>query len=101
MVKRMKIAISNDAIEWFEEEMDVQPGESIQFFARYGGASPLHDGFSLGVRKEEPDEIGIETVQDGVRYYIESRDMWFFMDHDLRVTIDPKRQELQYAYEKA
>lgn len=97
----MKIALSNEAIEWFEEEMDVQQGESIQFFARYGGSSPLHDGFSLGVRKEEPDEISVETIHDGVRYYIESRDAWFFMDHDLHVTVDPNLQELQYAYEKA
>ena len=51
---------------------------SIQFFARYGGSSPLHEGFSLGVRMEEPDEVAVETEVEGVRYYIERRDEWFF-----------------------
>lgn len=80
--------------------MEVEKGESIRFFARYGGSSPLHEGFSLGVTKENPDEIAIETKKEGVRYYIESRDEWFFDGHDLIVDVDPKLQELSYSYKK-
>ena len=97
----MKIVLSDDALNWFKEEMDVESGNSIKFFARYGGVSPLHEGFSLGVRMEEPDEAAIKTEHDGVQYYIESRDEWFFVDHDLHVNVDPKLNELIYSYEKA
>ena len=100
-VPHMKIILSDDAVNWFAEEMDVESGDSVKFFARYGGASPLHQGFSLGIMKEEPDEVAVETVQDGVRYYIEKRDEWFFMEHDLHVNVDPKLDELVYTYEKA
>ncbi|MFS0575035.1 HesB/YadR/YfhF family protein [Sporosarcina sp. 179-K 3D1 HS] len=97
----MKIILSDDALTWFEEEMDVESGDSVKFFARYGGASPLHQGFSLGITKEEPDEIAVESEHKGVRYYIEQRDQWFFVEHDLHVNVDPKLNELVYSYEKA
>ena len=96
----MQIVISDEALNWFQKDMEVVSGESIRFFARYGGSSPLHEGFSLGVTKEDPDEASVEMIVDGVRYYIESRDEWFFDGHDLIVEVDPKLQELSYAYKK-
>lgn len=97
----MKIVVSDEALDWFKEEMEVVPGDSIRFFARYGGASPLHEGFSLGVTKEEPYEIAVKIEHDGALYYIESHDEWYFVEHNLLVTVDPDLQELTYSYEKA
>lgn len=97
----MKIVLSDEAIHWFKDEMDVTPGEHIQFFARYGGNSPLHEGFTLGVRKEEPDELEVMVEKDGVHYYIERRDVWFFAEHDLHVDVDPALHELSFSYVKA
>lgn len=97
----MKIVLSDEALDWFKEEMAVVSGNSIQFFARYGGASPLHEGFSLGVRMEEPDEPAVVTEVEGVRYYIERRDEWYFANHDLHVNVNPNVHELTYTYEKA
>lgn len=96
----MKIVISDEAMQWFKSDMEVMQGESIRFFARYGGSSPLHEGFSLGVTKEDPDEASVEINVDGVRYYIESRDEWYFDGHNLIVSVDEKLQELSYAYKK-
>lgn len=96
----MKIVLSDEALQWFNEEMEVSKGESIRFFARYGGSSPLHAGFSLGVTKEEPDDASVQVERDGVLYYIEDRDEWFFDGHDLIVEIDSKLNELSYSYKK-
>lgn len=101
MVFPLKIILSNEALLWFKEEMEAVSGDAIRFFARYGGSSPLHAGFSLGVTKEQPDEVSVETEHDNVRYYIESRDKWYFIDHDLHVNVDPNLNELIYSYEKA
>lgn len=95
----MKIHISQKAADWFDEEMDADSGEAIRFFARYGGSSPLHEGFSLGVTKEQPDEAAVETVVNGVRYYVETRDLWYFDGHDLSVSVDDDRSELQFGYD--
>ncbi|REB07492.1 hypothetical protein DVB69_11190 [Sporosarcina sp. BI001-red] len=97
----MTIRISDEATQWFVEEMDVEAGDSIRFFARYGGSSPLHEGFSLGVIREQPDEVAIETVLDDVRYYIETRDLWYFDGHDLQVAVNHDLGELQYDYVKS
>ncbi|MCM3709690.1 HesB/YadR/YfhF family protein [Sporosarcina luteola] len=97
----MKIVLSDDARRWFEEEMEAHTGDYIKFFARYGGSSPLHDGFSLGIMKEQPDELAVEMERDGVHFYIEHRDYWFFDEHDLHVDVNPKLNELVYTYEKA
>ena len=60
----MKIILSNEALLWFKEEMEAVPGDAIRFFARYGGSSSIQAGFSLGVTKEQPDEVAIETEHD-------------------------------------
>ena len=96
----MKIVLSNDAMDWFKEEMETISGEYIRFYARYGGSSALHEGFSLGVTKEEPMELSVELIVDNIHFYIEDRDIWYFDNHDLHVNVDPKLKELTYSYKK-
>ena len=96
----MKIVLSNEAMAWFKEEMETTAGEYIRFYARYGGSSQLHEGFSLGVTKEEPTALSIDLIEENIHFYIEERDVWYFDGHDLHVNIDSKLQELTYSYMK-
>lgn len=96
----MKIIISDKALQWFKDEMEVGENEYIRFYARYGGSSPFHEAFSLGMNKELPHDLAVETVEDGIHFYIEKDDLWFFNDHDLYVDIDAKNDELVYDYKK-
>lgn len=97
----MKILIANEAYEWFKKEMEVESGDYIRFYARYGGSSPFHEGFSLGMNRELPHEIGVETEREGIHFYIEKTDEWFFNDHDLHVSVDSSLDELKYEYKPA
>lgn len=101
LVVMMKIVLSNDALSWFKHEMETTAGDAIRFFARYGGTSQLHEGFSLGVTKEQPDEAEVTVTHEEVLFYIESRDIWYFLEHDLLVDVDTSIEELTYSYEKA
>ncbi|MFC5543135.1 MAG: HesB/YadR/YfhF family protein [Bacilli bacterium] len=94
----MKIVISEEALSWFKEEMEATAGDYIRFYARYGGSSPFHEAFSLGMNREQPHDIGIETVIDDIHFYIEKDDVWFFNEHDLYVTVNPETEELEYSY---
>lgn len=94
----MNIVISDNALAWFQEEMEAVSGEYIKFFARYGGSSPLHDGFSMGITKELPDETAAVSEIRGIRFYVEERDLWFFDGHDLHVDVDTARNELSFRY---
>ena len=96
----MNIALTDEALNWFKREMEVESGDTIRFYARYGGSSPFHEGFSLGMTREEPIEIGVKTEIDGVTYYINEKDVWFFNNHNLHVDIDATNDELKYDYRK-
>ncbi|QUG41828.1 HesB/YadR/YfhF family protein [Psychrobacillus sp. INOP01] len=97
----MKILISSDAMNWFHEEMEAVKGDTIRFFARYGGSSPIHEGFSLGVTKDTPFEPTVTYKEEDILFFIEERDEWYFDGHDLYVDFDSTRDELSYAYKKA
>lgn len=96
----MKILVSDEAFQWFKQEMEVVQGKSIRFYARYGGSSPFHEAFSLGMTQDEPHDIGVETFIDGIHFYIEKDDLWFFNEHDLHVKLDGKFDEIAYEYVK-
>lgn len=94
----MNIEISNDAAAWFQEEMLLNEGDFVRFYVRYGGSSPIQEAFSLGVNKEEPLEIGVKHVKDGIIYFIEERDQWYFKEYDLFVDYDEKADGPKYEY---
>ena len=96
----MEIIIQEQAYQWFKKEMDIEAGDAVRFYARYGGSSPFHEAFSLGMNREQPHTIGVQTIIDGVVFYIEQDDLWFFNEHSLVVSIDEKLNELHYEYKK-
>ncbi|RDI45844.1 HesB/YadR/YfhF family protein [Falsibacillus pallidus] len=96
----MKIVLSEGALKWFQEEMDAAKGDTIRFYVRYGGSSPVQQGFSLGVTKEEPIDMAVSVQHEDVTYFIEDRDVWYFDGHDLHVVFDEKKNELVYEYKK-
>ncbi|MDT9024250.1 MULTISPECIES: HesB/YadR/YfhF family protein [Rossellomorea] len=96
----MKIHISKEALTWFKNEMLVEEGDQVRFYVRYGGSSPLHDSFSLGVNKDEPVDLGERIEIENREFFIEERDLWFFDGHDLYVEFDDKLQEPSYEYKK-
>ena len=96
----MQIIVNDEALHWFQQEMEANPGDTIRFYARYGGSSPFHEGFSLGMNREQPHEIGVQQEIEGIIFYIERSDLWFFNEHDLVVNVDAKLDELTYEYRK-
>lgn len=96
----MQIVISEDAFDWFLTEMEVEAGDKVRFFVRYGGSGKLQPGFSLGVTKDQPAEAAVSIEQDAVTYYIEETDLWYFDGNDLLVSVNEDLKELNYDYQK-
>ncbi|TFE03374.1 HesB/YadR/YfhF family protein [Jeotgalibacillus sp. R-1-5s-1] len=97
----MNISLSDDVIEWFKKEMQIDEGEHVRFFARYGGSSKVQEGFSLGVSKDEPVEPAAETEKSGIHFFIEEKDIWYFDGHDLNVSYSSKSDGPEYDYSKS
>ncbi|AMA71548.1 MULTISPECIES: HesB/YadR/YfhF family protein [Aneurinibacillus] len=92
----MKLIIDPAAMEWFRKEMDVKKGDAVRFFVRLGGCSTVQSGFSLGIAKEQPKEIGVSTVEGGITFYIEKEDAWYLNNSDLVVTYNKERDEIEF-----
>lgn len=96
----MKIHVSDQAGAWYKEEMLLRDGAYVRFYVRYGGFSTVQPGFSLGISDEEPDEIGAKLEKEGVTYFIEEKDLWYFDDHDLFIEFNSKYNEPEFHYSK-
>ncbi|RSK27147.1 hypothetical protein EJF36_09795 [Bacillus sp. HMF5848] len=88
----MKISITNEAVQWYKEELSLTTGY-VKFFVRYGGSSTIQEGFSLGISTEPPQQPAVETTMDGITFYIEEADVWYFDEKDMNITMDDKSNE--------
>lgn len=90
----MNIMITKKAFDWYKQELGLKPGDAIRFFARYGGFSTVQKGFSLGMEKDEPaGGPAAQTTVDGVTFFVEDSDQWYFDGRDLTVDLDEKSGE--------
>jgi uncharacterized protein YneR len=96
----MNIHITNEAVAWYKRELSLKNGDYVRFFARYGGCSTVQSGFSLGISTDEPIDIGTQTMVDGIVFYIEEKDVWFFDDHDLTIDYQETYEEPIFQYKK-
>ncbi|RSL31607.1 hypothetical protein D7Z54_20275 [Salibacterium salarium] len=94
----MKMTLTQPAVKWFEDEMDAKKGDSIRFYARYGGFSPIHPGFSVGVTKSEPYEAALQTEENGLHFFIEETDKWYFEGYDFHIKFSRKHNQIEYEY---
>lgn len=98
----MEIKISDQAVNWFKEEVEVSKGNTVKFQAKYGGNSPIHPGFSLAFALNEPlNEMIASTEKEGITFFIDSTDAWYFDGYHLIVEYDQDKEEVAYDYEKA
>jgi uncharacterized protein YneR len=96
----MKIHITSDAAAWYKKELNLANGDFVRYYVRYGGYSPIQSGFSLGVSDEEPVDIGAKTDMEGITFYIEEKDLWYFDNHDLMIEYQLDKGEPIFQYKK-
>ncbi|ULT55880.1 HesB/YadR/YfhF family protein [Neobacillus drentensis] len=95
----MKIDLSNTAIHWFKEEVDLKNGDKVRFYVKIYGSSPVQEGFSLAFTVDnEPIDIAVKTEKEGLTFFIEGADLWFFNGHDLHVDYNKEIDELEFSY---
>lgn len=95
----MKIIIEKNAVNWFKDEFGAAEGDFIRFFVRYGGSGPMFEGYSLGMKEEDPIDMGIQQIIDGIIFFIEKDDLWFFQNYNLIVDADLDTNEIDFSYQ--
>ncbi|MFZ7945599.1 HesB/YadR/YfhF family protein [Neobacillus sp. 19] len=95
----MQINISNAAIKWFQEEVELKKGNKVRFYTQIYGSSPVQENFALGFTVDnEPVDMSVKTEIEGITFFIEGTDLWFFNGHDLHVDYNPQKDEVEYSY---
>ncbi len=97
----MHLVISPKSQHWFKEELGVEKGDAIRFFGKYGGKTDVHTGFSTGIEISKPEKPLVQVENEGIIYFIEESDEWFFGGYDLAVNFDEQHEEPSYAYAKS
>ncbi|MBE4908602.1 HesB/YadR/YfhF family protein [Bacillus luteolus] len=94
----MELMVSDKAAKWYKDELNLQSGDGVRFFVRYGGFNSLQSGFSLGVSIEKPVESAIKVEEEGITFFVEEADIWYFDNHNLKVAFDEKKEEPEFEY---
>ncbi|HLR63816.1 MAG TPA: hypothetical protein VK075_00095 [Pseudogracilibacillus sp.] len=94
----MNIHLSEEVVAWYKRELDLEEGMYIRFFVRYGGFGGQLPSFSLGVNIEEPTEVYSSKELEGVTFYVEADDAWYFEEKDVHVHLDEKNDEPFFEY---
>ncbi|WP_249869651.1 HesB/YadR/YfhF family protein [Oceanobacillus saliphilus] len=94
----MKLDISSEAANWYKEELDIEDAEELRFFVRYGGVGGKIPGFSLGIKKDQPLSVHTSSTVEGITFFIEDSDLWYFEESDLEIGFDDVREEPVLKY---
>ncbi|AMB99776.1 iron-sulfur cluster biosynthesis protein [Aerococcus urinaehominis] len=94
----MKITVSDQAHKFAQEEMGLEKGDALRFTSKVYGKTAVHEGFSVAVSVEAPDEVIASTEKDGVLYYMDKHDEWFFNGYDFAVDYKPEEESFVYDF---
>ncbi|MCT2537768.1 HesB/YadR/YfhF family protein [Aquibacillus koreensis] len=92
----MNMSITQPAAKWYMEEMDLSEGDFVRFFVRYGGHGGIHKGFSLAISNDKPNDPALQTEEQGVTFYVENSDLWYFDGKDFHIKYSRKHGEIEY-----
>lgn len=94
----MKLTITPKAQEWFKRELELAEGQGIKFYGKVYGKTQVHDGFSVGMSVDIPESPLIEENANGMMFFVEEADEWFFKGYDLVVDYDAELDEPKYDF---
>ncbi|MGG1677267.1 hypothetical protein ACIFOT_16135 [Neobacillus sp. NRS-1170] len=69
-------------------------------FPRYAGLGQQHKGYSLAFSAEIPEDIGFTKEIDGITFFIEENDVWFFENTETYLSVNDLIDELQVTFKE-
>lgn len=97
--RKMSFTLTKKAADWFKREFQLNAGDYVRFYVRYGGMNGPGNGFSLGVSVTPPVNIGEKTVVDDITFYVEQDDLWICKEAPLTIRHNEKTDEIEFIYD--
>jgi uncharacterized protein YneR len=96
----MIISIDERAATWFTSEFEFNKPFSIRMFPQYAGFGQKHKGYSMAFSAETPANIGFTKEINGITFFVEGSDVWFFEDTETYLSFDNRLNEIQVTYKE-
>ncbi|MEH7544765.1 MULTISPECIES: HesB/YadR/YfhF family protein [Bacillaceae] len=96
----MFISIDEKAALWFTKEFEMNKPISIRLFPQYAGFGEKNKGYSLAFSIEQPADAGYAQEMNGITFYVEGNDVWFFKDTETYLSVDEALEEIQITYKE-
>lgn len=94
----MFLSIDEKAAAWFTQEFDFHKPFTVRMFPQYAGLGAKHKGYSLAFSLETPGDIAFSKEVNGITFFVESNDSWFFEDTETYLSVDEHLDELKIKY---
>lgn len=92
----MKLTVTEQAAQFYIQEMGLSAGDSLTFYVRVGGVGS--GGFSAGIVQGEPDIDYTVTQTAALRFCVTNEDEWYF--DGMTIDYDTDKGELLFANPK-
>ncbi|MGZ4159280.1 MAG: HesB/YadR/YfhF family protein [Neobacillus sp.] len=96
----MIISIDEKASNWFKKEFDFDKAFNIRMFPQYAGFGQKNKGYSLAFSAETPTNAGYTKEVNGITFFIEGNDVWFFEETETYLSADDLIDELEITYKE-
>ncbi|NWQ41134.1 hypothetical protein MLOOGBEN_10555 [Bacillus sp. EB106-08-02-XG196] len=93
----MLISIDEKAAKWFTSEFEIN---TVRMFPRYSGFGEKNKGFSLAFSAEAPTNVGFTKEINGINFYVEGNDVWFFEDTETCLSFNDEMNEIQITFKE-
>ncbi|MEH7417724.1 hypothetical protein V7266_20855 [Neobacillus drentensis] len=94
----MFISIDEKAALWFTKEFEMKEPISIRLYPQYAGFGEKNKGYSLAFSAEQSSDACYTQVLNGITFYVEGNDIWFFENTETYLTFDELLKEIQIYY---
>lgn len=94
----MTIKIDQEAFKWFEREFETPKPFHIRLYPQYAGFGDKNKGYSLAFSLETPAIAAEQQIIDGITFYVESNDTWFFNETDVEIKYSDTAGEIFTKY---
>ncbi len=95
----MSLKVSNEAANWYKNEMDLEAGDYLQYYVQiYGGIPTAHPNYSLGMSIGKEGNIAVKDEVEGIIFYFNEEHAWFLKEFDMEVVVEG--EDLAFNFEE-
>ncbi|MGO4936669.1 HesB/YadR/YfhF family protein [Fundicoccus sp. Sow4_H7] len=98
---QVDLEVTDKVAQWFKEEVGIPEGAGIRIKTKIYASSPINQSYGLAIDSDFPTKpIASVEAENGLVFFIEDNDGWFFNGYGLRVELDEELNEPKYVYLK-